>query len=245
MNTTEDLDRTLRELADREPVTSPPVEKLLQRGRRRRRAGVGAAAFGVVAALAIGAMAAGVVSGPGPSTTAATLPTTQATAQGTFRLVLTLRMDGHDWRQEGAFDPLNRKGYLRWTDEAGNDVEQRFIGDEIYHLGPQDGPGARPLIHEVDPKLRDNPGLPPLDFPALLRCADADALLAGLRDTGTVTDLGDNRYSFRNPGTPAGGVTGTVELSAGKTTKVTYEMSHLSMTLTFSDFGLPVAVERP
>lgn len=243
MNTTDELDRALRELADSEPVTSPPVEELLHRGRRRRRAGVGAATFGVVAALAIGTVTAGMISGPGMSTTPAT--TTQATTQGTFRLVLTLEIDGHGWRQEGAFDPVNRKGYLRWTDEAGNDVEQRFIGDEIYHLGPQDGPGARPLIHEVDPKLRDNPGLPPLDFPALLRCADADALLAGLRDTGTVTDLGDNRYSFRNPGTPAGGVTGTVELSAGKTTLVTYEMSHLSMTLTFSDFGLPVAVERP
>lgn len=243
MNTTEDLDRALRELADSEPVASPPVEELLHRGRRRRRAAASAATFGVVAALAVGAVAVGMVSGPGQSTTAAT--TAQATAQGTFRLVLTLDMDGHRWRQEGAFDPVNKKGHLRWTDQAGNAVEQRFIGDEIYHIGPQDGPGARPLIHQVDERLPDDPSLPPADFPGLLQYANPDALLAGLRAAGTVTDLGSDRYSFRNSRNPTGVVTGTVEMSGGKVTKVTYEMSHFSMTLTFSDFGLPVEVERP
>lgn len=244
MNMTDDLDAVLRELAEDEPFSPVPVEDLLARGKRRRRAGVSAAALGVATAVVVGVVGAAVIGGPDssmppPLTTAAQQPTGKAA----FRFVVTAQAGSHNWRQEGAYDPVDRKGYLKYRDQQGNTIEQRIIGDDVYYLGSIDGPGARPLITTED---KQDKGSMPASFNAVAQVVDPVALLATMRELGTVVDLGGDRYSFRHPGNGySGPVSGTVEVRSGKVAKITYEMGHMSMTLEFSEYGVPVAVERP
>lgn len=248
MNMTDDLDAVLRELAEDEPFSAAPVEEVLARGKRRRRAAVSTAALGVAAAVAIGLVGATVIGGPDSSTQPAEPLTVaaQATGQTTFRLVVTAQAGAHHWRQEGAYDAVARKGYLKHVDARGNTIEQRFIGDEVYIIGSVDGPGARPLITKEYRQDKESGGFEvPSDIAEVVRAVDPDALLATLRDLGTITDLGGGRYSFRHPGYGSGSVSGTVEVRSDKVTKVNYEMGHASLTLEFSDFGMPVEVERP
>jgi hypothetical protein len=247
MNMTDDLDAVLRELAENEPFSPVPVEDLLARGKRRRRAGMSAAALGVAAVVVVGVVGATVIGGPGPSSRPAEPLTTAArpTGETTFRFVVTARSGEHNWRQEGAYDPAGPKGYLKYRDLQGNAVEQRFIGADVYYLGSIHENGARPLITTEDAPEGPVLGLP-LTFGEIARIVDPGALLGMLRELGTVTDLGGDRYSFRHPGNGyAGSVSGTVEVRSGRVAKVTFEMIHTSMTLEFSEYGVPVAVERP
>lgn len=249
MNTTEeDLDTALRELADSEPVTPAPVEELLDRGRRRKRqVGMSAAALGAVAAVAAGLVGVGMFGGaPGPSTPAAAplvISAAEATGQTSFRLVATVRTKTHTFRQEGAYDPVTRKGYLRYTDESGNTHEQRIIGDDRY-IVPPTGPRNKPeparrgftfgMATGVEPELT----------------VDVAELLTTLRGLGTVTDLGDGRYSFNSNGNgdTSGPVSGVVDVdtASGHVAEVVYQLSgDRVLTLEFSDYGKPVEVERP
>jgi hypothetical protein len=240
-----DLNTGLRELAERDPVPPAPVEQLMSRGKRARRAraGLSAAALGVVAAIAVGVVGAG--GGTPDTSTQVAQPrlvaAATATAQTTFRLVVTDGGPVSTWRREGVYDPVAGKGYLRWTDQGGNTVEQRVIGDELYLIGMIDGKPnqARKLTGGKGFVLgRTAPDNLPLSV-------DPAELLAALRSLGTVEDLGGGRYSFTDT---KNGMSGVVEVGAdsGKVTKVTYKLpKDRVLTLEFSDFGTPVAVEHP
>lgn len=242
MNKTEDLDRLFREQANRLPVPPAPAEQLLNRGKRRkRRAGMSAAALGVVAAVTVG-LAGAVMVGDGSGTQAGApllISAAQATEQTSFRLVATTRYEELVWRQEGAYDPVSRQGYLRYTAKEGYTIEQRLIGDDYYHLDsakPDETPGQeRGRGFAL--------GVAGSDVDAALTVDPAE-LLRTLQELGTVSDLGGGRYSFSQPGEKP--VSGTVEVRSGKVAKVTYDLSkEQTLTLEFSDYGTPVKVERP
>jgi hypothetical protein len=245
MNATDDLDRVFHELANRLPVPPAPAEQLLNRGKRRKRqVGMSAAALGVVAVVTVGLAGAGLVGGGSGQSTQAAAPlliaAAQATEQTSFKLVVTTQYEGHVWRQEGAYDPIGRQGYLRYTAKEGYTIEQRLIGDDYYHLDsakPEETPGGQERGRgfalgmagsNVDPALTVDPA----------------ELLRTLQELGTVNDLGGGRYSFSQQGEKP--VSGTVEVSSGKVAKVTYDLSkEHTLTLEFSDYGTPVKVERP
>lgn len=246
MNTTDDLDRVFRELADRQPIPPAPAEQLLNRGKRRKRhMGMSVATLGVVAAVAVGLAGAGMIGGgAGPSTQADArllISAAQATEQTSFRLVVTARFDVLTWRQEGAYDPVGRKGYLRYTAKEGYTVEQRLIGDDYYYLDPVERKTPK---HEPGEGFALGVATSAID-PALT--VDPAELLKTLQELGTVTDLGGGRYSFTQPVTGSyGPISGTVEVRSGKVAKVTYDLGHdQTLTLEFSDYGTPVKVERP
>lgn len=244
MNTTDDLDRMFREQANRMPVPPAPAERLLNRGKRRKRqVTMSVAALGVVAAVTVGLAGAGLVGGgPGQSTqTAAPLliAAAQATEQTSFRLVATTRYEELVWRQEGAYDPVSRQGYLLYTAKEGYTIEQRLIGDDYYHLDsakPEETPGQeRGRGFAL--------GVAGSDVDAALTVDPAE-LLRTLQELGTVNDLGGGRYSFSQQGEKP--FSGTVEVRSGKVAKVTYNLSkEQTLTLEFSDYGTPVKVERP
>lgn len=251
MNTTEDdLDTALRELADSQPVTPAPVEQLMDRGmRRKRQAGMSAAALGVVAVVTVGLVGASMVGGgPGPNTPAAPLviSAAQATGQTSFQLVATVETKGNTFRQEGAYDPVARKGYLRYTDDYGVTHEQRLIGDERYVISPKSP------LNKPTPTRKESPGFAlgmATDVHPELTVDPAE-LLATLRGLGTVTDLGGGRYAFSSPGNAykSGPFTGTVEVDAGSgyVTEAVYQLTKdRALTLEFSNYGTTVKVERP
>jgi hypothetical protein len=118
------LSSALRELADRDEVGAPPLDRLLHRGRRSRRAR-NAAATTVAATAAIGALAAGtVLASPGGDSPNADVPRSlalaaQTTSQSTFRFKQTQTIqvdadmqfpDGIVSVAQGLYDPVNRRG---------------------------------------------------------------------------------------------------------------------------------------
>lgn len=246
MNATDDLDRVFHELANRLPVPPAPAEQLLNRGKRRKRqVGMSAAALGVVAAVTVGLAGAGLIGGgQGQSTqTAAPLliAAAQATEETSFRLVVDYNDGGWVLRQEGAYDPVGRMGYLRFNTRDGYTIEQRLIGDDYYYIDPVE---QKTPTHAAGEGFFLGVATSNVD-PALT--VDPAGLLKSLQELGTVNDLGGGRYSFTQPAKEKyGPISGTVEVSSGKVTKITYDLrKDETMTLEFSDFGTPVKVERP
>ncbi|MFG2045511.1 hypothetical protein [Dactylosporangium sp. NPDC048998] len=118
------LSFALHELADRDEVGAPPIDRLLHRGRRSRWARNAAGAT-VTATAAIGALAAStVLASPGGNSHNAGDPRSlalaaQTTSQSTFRFkqTQTIQLDAHSQFPEGnvsviqgLYDPVNRRG---------------------------------------------------------------------------------------------------------------------------------------
>lgn len=256
-----EISGALRELAGE--GTPAPVDQLLRRGqqaRRRRSVGVSAAALGVVAALGVGAVGVGAWSSPDDRTAvvqAADLrlaAAAEATAQSTFGLRVTIQSQARSWVREGGYDPVKRAGFLRWTDNFGNPLEQRVIGDDTYLMATVDGKRNQWR------KMTGGSGFPMVNLgedgaPSL--SVDPSEVLSALRDNGTVRDLGRSggvqRYSFTFSGKTTNNrtVSGTVEVGvdSGKVSKVSYQIAGAiaptSLVLEFFDHGTPVTVERP
>jgi hypothetical protein len=138
----------LRTLADDGDLGVPPTDALLRRGRRSRAARTTTLATAGVAAVALGAVAAATLPatpsaaprrtatpplpGPAPLTLAA-----EHTAAASFRFDMTIAVVGASSTGglTGAYDPVNRRGYLKTVGKARVKlVEQRRIGERCFVL---------------------------------------------------------------------------------------------------------------
>jgi hypothetical protein len=269
MNDETYLSGALRELADLEQPSQPPVDRLLHKGHRvRTTRNVGVAAVAVLAAVAIGiplvAQGSGSSHGGGTVATASS-PTgddrpslvlaAQKSSKTSFKVVWTVTDPGFGIsRYEGAFDPVNQKSYQRFVPLAGQSqngkfVEERRIGDQCYTLS---SPGhawfknACMPVNNTDPtgKLLNDPN-------AVLERLKSDGLATytgrkGSLDTWTFTYT----VPARDPD-PASTVTGTVtvDVSSNEIATVHIEQPTQSIpatvTYTYSDYGSPVTVTAP
>jgi hypothetical protein len=136
----------LHDIADGEPDSTPPTQRLLERGRRARhrrtvaRAGMSLAvlAFGTVATVAIAATPAAHTDRPGVTAEAVSPQMELAAAISnsrniSFKVKATTTLQKSDGRlatpsatyiTQGAFDPATRTGYLRAADGS---FESRLI----------------------------------------------------------------------------------------------------------------------
>ncbi|GAA0904941.1 hypothetical protein [Virgisporangium aurantiacum] len=144
------LSAALHELADRDEVGTPPLDRLLHRGRRSRRAR-NAVATTVTATAAIGALAAGtVLAAPGGDSPNADTPwslalAAQTTSQSTFRFkqTQTIQLDAHTEFPDGnvsviqgLYDPVNRRAAFEVL--VGGARNMTVCAD------PSGGPGGAP-----------------------------------------------------------------------------------------------------
>ncbi|MEV1318273.1 hypothetical protein AB0J14_19580 [Micromonospora arborensis] len=238
------------------------------------RVAVAAAAVGVVAVGAVFA-AGGDVLGPGEdgagSAVVAEQPpnlqlvaAAQATGQTSFKLTVSPSNQSARAVQEGAYDPVAKRGFLAWTDQHGNRIEQRVIGDDLYLISPVDGrPGqARKMTGSGRGfRIAGVPAGGTLDDGERVLTGvdgalsvDPDKVLEILAEAGTVEKAGSSggvaTYTFRYvpESLPEQTVVGTVEVRSGKVSKLTYALAGHPLTETvmvFSDYGTPVNVERP
>ncbi|MEU8081915.1 hypothetical protein AB0B31_41430 [Catellatospora citrea] len=252
MNDEEEFAMALRALAEREPATAAPTERLLHRGRQARRgrtALLGTAALSAVAVVAATVAGFGSVGGAppdggpvpvaGPKVRLAAAA--QATAQTSFTFTVTTQTKtvvsgrpGSGRRHyEGAYDPAVPAGYLR---EPGSPrFEARAVGDDCYlrklarwtKKACYPSSGAYVYIGDVD----------------LTSSAEPAQRLTELAGLGTVTDLGVSgtgsaavqRYAFEftveqdSAGMPDQiPVTGMVEVGvdSGKIARVVYRVKY-------------------
>lgn len=186
-----------------------------------------------------------------------------ATAETTFRvgIVYTLAEENEPKRTirfAGAYDPVHDRGYL--NSDGGQEI--RMFGDDHYmkrHDRWIKTPGgwlAEPI------SIAERSGHV-LDLPANL-----EKLLDMLRSLGTVSyagrsgDIDIYRYTYQVPGNKSQAaypVTGEVRVKTNLIVKVSQQMPVTSpkpgsadgqpltfrTVVTFSDFGIPVTVERP
>ena len=259
-----ELSSTLRRWADRTEVGEPPIAELIAAGHRRRvRRRATAAGTGVLA-LASAAMitltTAGTAGTSGTSGSAS--PTLElaaavsSTAAGSFRFIVesTLSVPADNVRGEhttctGAADPETNTGYLK----TGTKLRQKSHP-------------TVPVIYEVRVVRGDlyigmgsNWQANGKGTLTNLRCGDANepALLAAdplsqLRQLGrsVVASKTAAGYSFTGDG-----ITGTVTVSDGKVTQLSYRITRSKthdtpayseqVTTKLSGYGQPVAVQKP
>ncbi|GIG03030.1 hypothetical protein Cci01nite_81230 [Catellatospora citrea] len=242
----------LRTLAEREPATAAPTERLLHRGRQARRgraALLGTAALSAVAVTAAAVAGFGSFGGapPGGDPVPVAGPkvrlaaAAQATARTSFTFTVTTqtktvvsgRPSSGRRHYEGAYDPAVPAGYLREPDDPR--FESRTVGDGCYlrkltrwaKKACYPSSGAYVYIGDVD----------------LTSSAEPVQRLAELAELGTVTDLGVSgtggaavrRYAFEFTVEEKGGdlpdripVTGTVEVGvdSGKIARVVHRVKY-------------------
>jgi hypothetical protein len=152
------LASALHELAGQEDAGVPPVGPLLRRGRRARRTRLALFATVGVAGVTGGAVLATGAPGPSGSAPVAEHPpnaghvslalAAQTTQRSTFRVAMKVILGNaagpsstgpstYVTTYEGAFDPANKRGYLKST--SGNRAkfsEERTLGNQCFTRGP-------------------------------------------------------------------------------------------------------------
>ncbi|MEU1836232.1 hypothetical protein [Micromonospora chersina] len=218
---------------------------------------------------------AGEASSPAPASPQMELAAAVATTENTSYRVAVRRTNQVDpnWVEitTGAFDPATANGWLRtpYTGGGVGFMEERLV-DGVYFVG--DAGEDRKLHWE---QHRGKRKYLPFDVAmggSLSASAGQDGLLQVLKKTGaTVTRTGDRAYHFSaeptgkdtgfGPGAPLESetVVGDVTLDAqNRIAKLNYELTLVwnkngkigppavvRVSMTFSDYGAPVAVERP
>jgi hypothetical protein len=183
----------LHALADNDDPGAPPTDLLLRRGRRSRAARTTTLATAGVAAVALGAVAAATLPSTGPAAqrSAASPPpptpapltlAAQHTAAASFRFDMRVTTVGTSSTAglTGAYDPVNRRGYLKTVGKARVKLaEQRRIGDRCYVLP---APGSRWVSTQCGPgdSLGTSAGL----------TTDPAGVLAQLKANGSATYVG-------------------------------------------------------
>ncbi|MFI7279661.1 hypothetical protein ACIBOV_05285 [Micromonospora chersina] len=218
---------------------------------------------------------AGGASAPAPASPQLELAAAVATTENTSYRVAVRRTNQVDpnWVEitTGAFDPATANGWLRtpYTGGGVGFMEERLV-DGVYFVG--DAGEDRKLHWE---QHRGKRKYLPFDVAmggSLSASAGQDGLLQVLKKTGaTVTRTGDRAYHFSaeptgkdtgfGPGAPLESetVVGDVTLDAqNRIAKLDYELTLVwnkngkigppavvRVSMTFSDYGAPVTVERP
>lgn len=246
-------DRLIEALRASPAAPPAPIETLVRRGRKAKRArtatytglGAGALALAVAAGLTV----------PGnDGQTQRAAPMTSA-GTSTFRLKVTFELMQKGKRDEpevweGAFDAKARKGYLR-----AHGMEYRFIGDKVY-------------LQRTGWRLDKN-GLTFLTrgtIDPVELAYNADHPLRPFQKRGKIGPTTGGTYGFaiaadKSTGSPAGKtVDGTLILGPGgraqKVVQNTVITSpepeiadrvpvHFTSTVEFSGYGTAVSVERP
>jgi hypothetical protein len=247
----EQLSNALHQLADRDGSSRPPVQQLLQRGRRSRRrrtAATAATALAAATAVAAGGFTAIGLTGQQPAppvASAAAAPVSLAlaansTASAAFRYQLSTTVvlsDGSSSRETevGAFDPVREVGYL--TVRGPFPHEERRIKDTCYLLEDGHGDGLWQVLHapcgEFDRTERTAGG-------QTGQSVNPQEVLAQLKTLGTVTYRGRtgsgaaavDTYSYTSNAVLYGKfpVSYTGQVKVGVTTKKVAEVSY-TMTL--------------
>jgi hypothetical protein len=265
------LSHQLHDLAEGEPGTTPPTDRLLARGRRarHRRAALASTSLAVIAAAAITGVAVATHSSAvsatadrRPATTTAADPRLElaaaiANSQNVSFTLKTKEVFGkgvgstisHEATitTERAYDPAANSGYLRYSDG----IELRLINGVLYVNSNNQWIQNRGTFTSLDWNER---GL----HDQLTASADSQELLRVLRNgDAKVTKTGERTYHFELTGTADGAAikqVGDVTLDADKrVAKVTYDwrktyagsFQHEVSTMEFSGYGTPVAVETP
>ncbi|MGC3859017.1 hypothetical protein ACPSM1_02375 [Micromonospora chersina] len=220
------------------------------------------------------AVAAG-ASTPAPASPQMELAAAVATTENTSYRVVVRRTNQVDpnWVETttGAFDPATANGWLRtpYTGGGRGFMEERLV-DGVYFVGDA---GVDKKLHWE--QYRGKRKFLPFDVAmggSLSASAKQEGLLQVLKKTGaTVSRTGDRAYHFSaeptgkdtgfGPGAPLESetVVGDVTLDAqNRIAKLNYELTLVwnkngkigppavvRVSMTFSDYGAPVAVERP
>jgi hypothetical protein len=257
------LNTRLHELADAEPGSAPPIDRLLERGRRnRRRRHTTTVALSVLAAAAIALTAiAAIPKGSGPQQQAVEprveprvdprleLVAALANTEGTsFKIRATnTKLAGDEKRSsyvsEGAFDPATTTGYLRF---AGDKLEIRLI-DGIKYVS-KDGERFVQIKGRSETLGFDAPVLDG----ELTASADSQRLFEVLRQAEVrVTKTGDGTYHFEAASDTMTLVGDIVLDRQQRVTRIEYDyhregqLIKMRGVLEFSDYGTPVRVDPP
>lgn len=191
-----------------------------------------------------------------------------ATAETTFRVgvAYTVAPEGGPERTiafAGAYDPVHDRGYLNFVGGPGPEI--RVFGEDLYLLRGRWVRVPADRLARMIGIAGGRSGIP-LD----VMTAHPEKLLAQLRSLGDVTHAGQSggidtyRYTFKVPANgsvAAHSVTGEVQVNA-RTNLIVAVAQQATVTstkpgvadpepvtvrtkVTFSDFGIPVTVERP
>jgi hypothetical protein len=269
---TEELSAALGRLAERDPVSSAPVDLVVGKARRARRTHttIAIGAVTAVVLVAVGGISwtvnkdgtSGVVAADSPDMRLAAAAL--ATAQTSYRFSLSFTIDGRDTSlAEGAYDPAGPTGYLRDTGSDQSAIEQRVIEGDWY---TGTGIEGQPLSWRKMPAgftgfaLQSGTDL----------TVDPSELLQTYANLGTVTHTGRSgsgaaavdtySFSYAAPDQYNGPMSGTVEVgvNSGMIKKIIWRSQVVprpedgnmpawwyTKTVEFADYGIEVHVERP